>query len=1099
MINIGIVGAGRGGTGLLEVFLANGEVSIVGIADHDKKAPGISLARSKGIFVAETVEELSTRNPHIIINATGNPEVSDYIRRRFPYPVEIIEGTSAWFLWELVRRQQEAKKDLQILYENSLLIARSKSLAEVLNSILSSAMALTETPAGSISLIEGDEMVMAAHKGLSEDFFKQPRWKPRPHGLSHYILSQREPVEWEDILKDPLFEGTNIQKEGIRSLLATPLLLDSGVVGILYLDDFKPRKFTDRHKRLIQLFSSFAAQAIEKFRLIHELDENIAYLQAVLEDSQDMIATTDNEGRIVKFSRGGERILGYTEEEVRGKRASEFYLNPEEREKIVEILKQRGALFNYETRLRRKDGRPVDISLTISQLRDRDGKIIGTVGISKDITEEKRLREELARKNRELEELNEQLEEKVFERTRELEKVNEDLKRANQAKARFISNMSHELRTPLTSIIGFSELLLDRTSGEINETQQRYINHIIQAGKHLLHLVNNILDLAKIEAGKLTLSSESLSVPELIEEIVFVMRPLADKKSIKIEKEISPDVGDFIADRTKLKQILYNLMCNAVKFTPEGGTVGIRAHWSTGSFPWAPPEKRFLRLSVWDTGPGIPEEERERIFEEFEQLDPSRSTEGTGLGLPMAKKLTELHGGTIELESTPGKGSIFHVYLPAHPSELVEKFKVEIEKPATSLKPPLVMIVEDDPATAELIRIYLREGGYEVEHISDGLEALRKIKERQPFAVILDIMLTGKDGWEVLQALKSDPETADIPVIIHSILEDRELAFALGATDYIVKPADKSQFLRKLGELSFLHKRKRMPVNVFVITEDPKCHETLKGLAEGEDLILHPFTETDEALKSSLLIRPQIIIVDLTMGEDVASFIKTLRETPATKDVIILGVTDRELSVEERMRVSGLIERLLSKEALSKKELLIHLRELELLYPRRAGLVDEITGLFNHRYFSLRLAQECLRAKRYKIPLVLSLIDIDHFSHYVEKKGVYYGNIVLRKIAELLRKNLRGSDVVCRYGNDAFAIIFTNTLLEPGLNISKRFLQMIREYPFIHGEIQPKGRITVSIGVAPYKGQSPEDLTLFAERALRRAIENGRDRVEIYS
>ncbi len=1099
MINIGIVGAGKGGAGLLEVFIANGDVRVVGITDTDPQAPGLSIARTHGIYIANSIEELSTRNPHIIINATGSPRVSDYIRQSFPYPVEIIEGTSAWFLWELVRRQQEARRDLSILYQNALLIARSKSLEEVLESILISAMALTETPAGSISLIEGEEMVMAAHKGLSEEFFRQKRWRPRPEGLSRYILGQREPVEWEDILKDPLFEGTNIKKEGIRALLASPLLLDGGVVGILYLDDFKPRKFTDRHKKLIQLFSAFAAHAIEKFRLIHELDESLAYLQAVFEDSQDMIATTDNEGRIVKFSKGGERILGYTEEEIRGKDAAELYVNPEERKRIMEILNERDALFNYETQVLRKDGRPVDISLTISRLRDRDGNIIGTVGISKDITEEKRLREELARKNRELEELNEQLEEKVLERTRELEKINEELKRANQAKARFISNMSHELRTPLTSILGYSELFLDKTYGDINETQERYIKHIMQAGKHLLHLVNNILDLAKIETGKITLVSDTLSIPDLINEIVFVMKPQADKKSISINVRISTDVSDFVADMVKMKQILYNLLSNAVKFTPEGGNVGIEAEYVISPFPWAPSGRKFLKITVWDTGIGIPEEHKERIFEEFEQLDPSRAIEGTGLGLPMTKKLVELHGGYIDLESLPQRGTRFHVYLPSAAPELIETLKKKISQPEFEKESPLVIIAEDEPSTAELIGIYLKEGGYRVEYARDGIEALRLVRELQPFAVILDIMLPGKDGWEVLQALKGDPSTSDIPVIIHSILEERELAFALGATDYIVKPADKALFLKKLGELSYLHKRKRLPVNIFVVTEDDRCRTNLKEMTESEGFIFHHYRDPEEALKASLMIRPHVVIVDLTMGEAIASFIQSLRETPATKDALIFGLADSDLPMDERIKVTGLIERLLSKDALSSKELLSHLRELELLYPKRAGLIDEITGLFNFRYFQLRLAQECLRSRRYKIPLVISLIDIDHFAHYVSKQGIYHGNIVLKKIAEILKKNLRGSDVVCRYGEDAFVIIFTNTLPEPALQISRRFLNMIREYPFIHEEIQPKGKFTVSIGVAEFRGQSPEELLHCAERALRLAKEKGRDRVEMVS
>ncbi len=1093
MINIGIVGAGKGGTELLRVFLTNGDVNVIGITDNNQSAQGLKLARENGIFASNNIEALIDRNPHIIINATGEQDVTTRIRNKWPYPVEVIEGTSAWFLWELVRRQQEAKKDLEVLYKNSLIIAKSKSLDEVLEEVLDSAMELTETPAGSISLIEGEYMVMAATKGLSDDFFKEKRWKPRERGLSHYIFTQREPVEWEDISKDPIFSGTNIEREGIRSLLASPLLLDGGMVGILYIDDFKPRRFTERHKNLIKLFSQFAAHAIEKFRLIHQLDESLAYFQAILDNSQDMIVTTDTEGKIVKFSKGGERIIGYREKEVVGKKAAEFYLDPKEREKILEFIKVKGSLINYETKLLRKDMRPVDISLTISQLRDRDGKIIGTVGVSKDITEEKRLKEELIRKNKELEELNENLEEKVLERTRELEKLNNELKRANQIKARFIANMSHELRTPLTSIIGYSELFLDKTYGELNGTQEKYITHILQAGRHLLHLVNNILDLAKIESGRLTLSVDTISVPELIDEVIFVMKPHADKKDISIKKEIDSDVTQFTADRVKLKQILYNLLNNAVKFTEEGGMVGIRASYVSDEQGGVLSSRRFLKISVWDTGLGIKEEDRERIFEEFEQVDPSRSTEGAGLGLPLTKRLVELHGGHINLRSEYGKGSEFSIYLPL--KEALKETRPKIPQIREEVS-PLVLVVEDDLPTSELIGIYLKEGGYLVEYARDGREAIEKARILQPFAILLDIMLPEKDGWEVLQTLKSDPETMDIPVIIHSIIEDKETGFMLGATDYLLKPADKPVILKKLGEISLLKKRNRVPVNILILTEDRSTGDKLKEILESENFIVHVPTDLENTINIAMAVKPDSIIVDLT-GKRAMDIIKILKVSTFTRYIPVYGLTDSTLSLDERIKITGHIERLLCKDAITSGELIEHLKTLEILHPMRAGLIDEITGVFNHRYLQIRLAQEIARCKRYKVSLALSLIKIDHFDNYMDKKGIYYGNLVLKKIAEILKKNLRSADVLTRFEKDSFAIILPNTLLRSAITISRRFIDIIRDYPFPYEEIQPDKRITISIGVTEYRGHSPEELIYSAEKALKQAIEKGRNRVEL--
>lgn len=1123
MIKVAIVGAGKGGSSLLDVFHTNGEVKVVGITDKNKKAPGLGLAKEWGIFVAMDIKDIFRDNPEIVINATGDSAVSKNIKDTSPYPVEIVEGKSAKFLWELVNRQQKAKNDMSVIYQNGLLVTKAKNLKHVLDEVLRSATRLTETTAGSIALIEGDEMVMAAHKGLSKDFFKEPRWRPRKKGLTHYILQHREPVEFQDTEKDPFFKGTRILKEGIRSLLASPLFLDSGIVGILYLDDFKPRKFTDRHKDLIRLFSAIAAQAIEKFKLLHNLEESLSYLQAVLDDSQDMIATTDNEGRIVKLSKGGERILGYRQDEVIGKKASELYLDKEERARILEVLKKKGAIYNYETSVIRKNGSPVDISLTISQLKDKAGNTIGTVGVSKDITEEKRMREELKEKNKELEELTESLEEKVLERTKELDRINRELRRANEIKARFIANMSHELRTPLHSIIGFSEVLLDRTFGDITEKQQRHITNILTSGRHLLHLVSNVLDLAKIEAGKVELSYETFPIKGVIDEVMEVVRPLAEKKIIEMKTDIGPEITNFQADKVKFKQILYNLLSNAIKFTPENGKTGVRIERfiNEGLFRWAAQGHEFLKVSVWDTGIGIKPEEKERIFEEFEQLDPSRSTEGTGLGLTLTRRLVEFHGGHIDLESAYGKGSVFNVYLPVIP-EKVETKRLLFEEavpifPWAEEAAPLVLVVEDDLPTSELLTIHLTQAGYRVAHAYDGVEAIEKAKELQPFVITLDIMLPKKDGWEVLQSLKADPETSDIPIIIHSIIDNKELAFALGATDYLVKPVDKATLLGKLEELSLAIKKRRYPVTVLTIMNDRNTLEYLRDLLEKEGLLMHSALDPEEGLNLALATKPNVVMIDIdiippiplllkgsegriTERRGVGGFdlIRRFKDNPALRETPIFALTSRAFSPNESLEMVGQIERVLKKDALSSRELINHLRDLEVLHPKRAGLIDEITGLFNYRYFQIRLAQETTRAKRYKFPLMLALLDIDHFGHYVKKHGDYYGNLVLRKISELLRKNIRGSDVAVRYGGDSFALILTNTLLSSGVTLCKRFLSIIHDYPFLKEEAQPNGRLTASLGILEYNGQSPEELISSAEKALSLAIEKGRNRIEVY-
>ncbi|MBT9537469.1 MAG: response regulator, partial [Nitrospirae bacterium] len=607
--------------------------------------------------------------------------------------------------------------------------------------------------------------------------------------------------------------------------------------------------------------------------------------------------------------------------------------------------------------------------------------------------------------------------------------------RSNEIKARFIANMSHELKTPLHSIIGFSEVLIDRTYGDLNEKQQRHVGNILTSGRHLLHLVNNILDLAKIEAGRIELSYETFSVKAVIDEVLMVIRHLADKNLIEVKTDISYEVSNFTADKVKFKQILYNLLSNAIKFTPESGKVGIKVEKLIGRdlVPWAIKGQEFLKLSVWDTGIGIRPDDKERVFEEFEQIDPSRATEGTGLGLSLTKRLIEMHGGHVDLESAYGKGSAFNVYLPVT-EEVVEEKQYASGIPETTPAfawtdedSPLVLVVEDDLPTSELLTIHLTQAGYRVAHAYDGIEAIEKAGELQPFVITLDIMLPKKDGWEVLQSLKADSRTSDIPVIIHSIIDNKELGFALGAVDYLVKPVDKATILSRLEELSLTTKKRRYPVTILAVTDDVDIQNHFYDILRGEGFLVHAAANSQEGINLALATNPNLAIIDLNIPEGGFNLIKSFKENPATKGMPIFALTSASLSPDESLEMTGQVERVLRKDALSSKVLINHLRGMEVLHPKRAGLIDDITGIFNHRYFQIRLAQETSRARRYNLPFVMAIFGVDYFTHYTNRHGEYYGNLALRKIAELLRKDIRGSDVVVRYGSDAFALILTNT------------------------------------------------------------------------
>jgi signal transduction histidine kinase/DNA-binding response OmpR family regulator len=460
-----------------------------------------------------------------------------------------------------------------------------------------------------------------------------------------------------------------------------------------------------------------------------------------------------------------------------------------------------------------------------------------------------------------------------------------------QEKTRFLANMSHELRTPLNSIIGFSEILLSRGGEQLEPRERKFLGNIHTSGRHLLTIINDILDLSKVEAGRMELQPEPVSVPSLLEGVCMVMKGVADRDGIAFETSLPPELPQIWADPVKVKQILYNLLSNAVKFSPPGSKVRIAVQeLDASSSPLGEPT---LEVSVRDEGIGIAEEHHRRIFAPFQQVDSTagRRFGGTGLGLALVKTFVEMHGGNVSLESALGQGSEFRVLLPVRSGQI---------RSDASPAPQPVLVVEDDRAVFERLCPLLEEAGFAPVLAKTGDSALALARSVVPSAVILDLVLPGLvDGWEVLKSLKGDSATAGIPIVIYSRQENRELGMALGADDYFLKPMDLHRLVERVGALA--RRGQSGPAAVLLVDDDRSIHHLLEPglLAEGYELV-HAYT-TDEGLAKARNRHPALVVIDLLM--DHAGGLRLaleLRSRAETAEVPIVLVAGHDPNEEER-------------------------------------------------------------------------------------------------------------------------------------------------------------------------------------------------------
>ena len=485
----------------------------------------------------------------------------------------------------------------------------------------------------------------------------------------------------------------------------------------------------------------------------------------------------------------------------------------------------------------------------------------------------------------------------------ERERLIADLQAASAAKSDFLAAMSHELRTPLNAIIGFSELLTEGGEEAADAaTVQTYSEHIHGSGLHLLELVNDVLDLARVEAGRLDLKPVRFDLDDLVRQTVATLQPLADQKRLAVVTSLDPTAID--ADPGRVRQIALNLLSNAIKFTDPGDEIRIE-------LAAAGPD--HVRFTVADTGIGIGSTDIEQIFEAFHQADGNGQRthhEGTGLGLALTRQLVEAHGGTISVTSDVGVGSAFTVLLPVNRPGKADAGHA----PDVVAGKPTVLVIEDDPSAQELLRLHLESAGYGVLVTANGRQGLEWLSQVRPDAVILDILLPEMDGWEILQRLKSDPQTRSIPVMVVSVVDDRQLGLALGAVDYLVKPVSRELLLESLGRLTFTTKVRTRTVTALVIDPDPEALARYRQLLEPDGFRVIAETDGTGGRQRAIDERPDLIVLD-AMLTDVDGFelAATLRHDPQTSAIPIWLTTPETLAADAKARLNGNVQGVLER------------------------------------------------------------------------------------------------------------------------------------------------------------------------------------------
>ncbi|MFN0170685.1 MAG: response regulator [Bryobacteraceae bacterium] len=656
-------------------------------------------------------------------------------------------------------------------------------------------------------------------------------------------------------------------------------------------------KRDDELGQLAEGFEQMVQEVASRETRLRQAEEDMRrseqYFRSLIENTSDGIVILDRNGIIQYASPAVQKVLALSPAAAIGRNIFDMVELEEAgrvREAFARTVAAWGAVERSQFRGRRADGQVRDFELTANNLLD-DKAVAGIVTNVRDITEEKE--------------------------SQRLAREKEAAEGANKAKSEFLANMSHELRTPLNAIIGYSEMLQELAEDEGYNEIKPDLRKIHTAGRHLLDLINDVLDISKIEAGKMELFLERFELRTLLDDVLAVIEPLAQKNHNRLVTTLPAEIGgEMYADVTKVRQAIFNLLSNACKFTKQG-EIRLRVEQL---------DAERVRFIVADSGIGMTPEQTAKLFGAFQQADASttRKFGGTGLGLAISRHFCRMMGGDITVESEFGKGSTFTIDLPRQVKDLVKPApEPQPERPVAQPELPpdagLILTIDDDPVVADLLRWTLNRGGFRVEHASSGPEGIDMARRLNPDAITLDVMMPGMDGWEVISSLKADPDLSRIPVVMVTIVDDRKTAYALGANDFLAKPIDRERLSAVLQQYT----HGRSPRYALVVDDQEDNRILLRRALEGHGWEVAEAANGLLAIESMRERLPDVVLLDLMMPEmDGFEFVERIRATEEWKTVPVVVVTAKNIRSEDRVRLSGQVRNILQKGTYTASDLL---------------------------------------------------------------------------------------------------------------------------------------------------------------------------------